>query len=89
MKYLYLIVFIFLTQNIKAQPAQIIFEDTLTGQSGVTDIVFDNANRMYLVKQGGTIEIVNGTSTILTPFLNISSLIAGSGARELLKTNAA
>lgn len=84
MKYLYLFAFIFFMQKIEAQPAQIIFDDTLTGQSGVTDIVFDNTNRMYLVKQAGTIEIVNGTSVLPTPFLNISGTISNGGERGLL-----
>jgi len=85
MKLFYTAIFIILCYfTAGAQPASITFESKVTNINDVVDIAFDPTNRMYLVRQTGTIEIYNGSSIIPTPFLNVITDVANAGEQGLL-----
>ena len=57
--------------------------------SGLSSPVFmtsaqDNSGRLFIVQQGGTIQVVQPGSTVPTTFLNITSRITSGGERGLL-----
>ncbi len=69
-----------------AQPV-IGFTNFITsGLSSPVDIVNagDGTNRLFIVEQGGTIRMHNGSNLLATPFLNISTIITPGGERGLL-----
>lgn len=71
-------------QRVQGQPV-LSFSSVVTGLTEPVDIVPEpGSNRLFIVEQGGTIRIVNG-STLLSPaFLNITSLLAIGGESGLL-----
>ena len=71
---------------IHAQPV-IGFGNFITsGLSSPVDITnaMNGSNRLFIVEQGGSILIYNGTTLLSTPFLDISSIISSGGERGLL-----
>jgi glucose/arabinose dehydrogenase len=44
----------------------------------------DGSKRLFIVEQGGTIRIYNGSQVLATPFLNITSKVLSGGERGLL-----
>ncbi|NOT50407.1 MAG: T9SS type A sorting domain-containing protein [Chitinophagaceae bacterium] len=77
--------FIFQSNTTTAQPV-LTFNSFASGLSSPVDITNagDGSNRLFIVQQGGTIRIHDGTSLLVTPFLNISSIITSGGERGLL-----
>ncbi len=83
---LFITTFLFVTtHSTNAQPV-IGFTSFISGLSSPVDIVNagDGTNRLFIVEQGGTIRIHNGSSLLATPFLNISTIITPGGERGLL-----
>jgi glucose/arabinose dehydrogenase len=84
---LFITTFLFAAKHsTNAQPV-IGFTNFITsGLSSPVDIVNsgDGTNRLFIVEQGGTIRIHNGSSLLATPFLNISTIITPGGERGLL-----
>ncbi len=72
--------------SLNAQPV-IGFQNVTSGFSVPVDIVEEpGSTRLFIVEQTGTIRIWNGSSTLSTPFLNVTSLISynSGGERGLL-----
>ena len=44
----------------------------------------DGTNRIFIIEQPGTIRIIQGSSLIVTPFLDITSKIESGGEKGLL-----
>lgn len=67
-----------------AQPPKISYQQIFSGLSAPTDIVnaHDGTNRLFVVQQGGTIKVWNGTT--LSNFITISSILSTGGERGLL-----
>ncbi len=81
-----LILLCFLLTNLSAQPT-ISFQQVATGFNVPVDIVAEpSSTRIFVVEQPGTIKIWNGSSTLSTAFLNVSSIISynSGGERGLL-----
>jgi len=60
-----------------------------TIQSGFSNAVAvrnagDGSNRLFVVEQGGLIEIIENGNTLNTPFLDVSTLTSGAGEQGLL-----
>lgn len=68
-----------------SQPV-ITFESKASGLSQPVDIVEERsvAKRIFVVEQGGTIRIINGSSFLTKPFLNVTDSIIAGGERGLL-----
>jgi glucose/arabinose dehydrogenase len=84
---LFITTFIFAaTHSANAQPVIGFTNFIVSGLSSPVDIVNagDGTNRLFIVEQGGTIRIHNGSSLLATPFLNISTVITPGGERGLL-----
>ncbi len=56
---------------------------SLSSPIGVTN-AGDGSGRLFIVEQGGTIRIFDGSQVISTPFLNLTSLVSCCGERGLL-----
>ncbi len=82
---LFLTLAMIVTIHACTQPV-ITFESIATGLSQPVDMVEENsaAKRLFIVEQGGTIRIINGSSFLTKPFLNVSDLITAGGERGLL-----
>lgn len=69
-----------------ADPAEALGPITLsqvaTGFSSPVGIEHAGDNRLFIVEKGGRIRIVNGTSTLTTPFLNLTSVVGTAGDEE-------
>lgn len=84
MKYIYLLLFcIFNYLVVQSQPI-IGYQQVATGFSSPVDVINAGDSRLFIVEQGGTIKMWNGTSIISTPFLNISSITNFNGEMGLL-----
>jgi glucose/arabinose dehydrogenase len=71
-------------QSLQSQPV-LGFTSVVSGFSSPVDVVAEpGSSRLFVVEQGGTIRIVNGTTVLPTPFLNVSSLVTTGGERGLL-----
>jgi glucose/arabinose dehydrogenase len=84
---LFITCFLFVTiHSTNAQPVIGFTNFIVSGLSSPVDIVNagDGTNRLFIVEQGGTIRIHNGSSLLATPFLNISTIITPGGERGLL-----
>ncbi len=70
--------------HLHAQPPTISYHQIISGLSAPSDIVnaHDGTNRLFIVQQGGIIKVWNGT--ILSDFINLSSIISTGGERGLL-----
>jgi glucose/arabinose dehydrogenase len=80
------IAFLFSGHFTHAQPV-IGFSNFITaGLSAPLDITNagDGTNRLFIVERAGRIRIHNGTTLLITPFLDISSIITAGGERGLL-----
>lgn len=72
------------SQRMQGQPV-LSFTSMVTGLTNPVDIVPEpGSSRLFVVEQGGTVRIVNGTTLISTPFLDITSLLSLGGERGLL-----
>ncbi len=62
------------------------FSPFLSGLSSPVDITNpgDGTPRLFIVQQGGTIRVFDGTSLLSTPFLDIHTIITSGGERGLL-----
>ena len=82
---LFLALAIIVTTHACTQPV-ITFESIATGLSQPVDMVEEKggAKRLFVVEQGGTIRIINGSSFLAKPFLNVSDSIISGGERGLL-----
>ena len=56
----------------------------VTGLSPITDIRHAKTPRLYLLEQSGRVRIHEAGTTLPTPFLDITSLVASGGERGLL-----
>lgn len=81
------LVFIISTTSIHAQP-QVAYQPIISsGLSEPIEVVTapgDVSGRLFIVQKGGLIRIWNGSSLLITPFLDISSISADDGERGLL-----
>ena len=75
-----------LAAGLRGQTPVVEFQSIVTGLSSPVDVVNagDGTNRLFVVQQTGAIRIVDGTTLLATPFLNISGVIASGGERGLL-----
>ena len=77
-------------QMLRAQVPIITYESPITGFSSPVDLVNagDGSNRLFIVEQGGTIRVRNGSTTTL--FGNFgatgANIISAGGERGLLRT---
>lgn len=72
----------FFLQSVKAQPV-LAFTPVASGFSNPVDFVPEpGTNRFFVVQQGGAIRIVDGSTILSTPFLNVSSLLATGGNEQ-------
>ncbi len=71
--------------TLNGQPP-ITFEPIVTGLSSPVDIVEELTpdKRLFVVEQGGTIQIISGNAVLPQPFANLSSVITQGGERGLL-----
>ena len=60
-----------------------LFASGLTGPVGIVN-AHDGSNRLFIVQQGGTIKIINGSQVLTTPFLDITTKVLSGGERGLL-----
>ena len=67
-----------------AEPSHITLMPVATGFDAITDITNSGDSRLFVAEQGGTIRIVQGGSTVPTPFLDISTRVICCGERGLL-----
>lgn len=67
----------------KAQPL-IGYQSVATGFTAPVDVVNAGDSRLFIVEQGGKIKIWNGTTVLLTSFLDITSIVNYSGEMGLL-----
>jgi glucose/arabinose dehydrogenase len=74
-----------ITNFTAAQPI-IGFTEVANGLTNPVDVANanDGSNRLFIVEQGGTVRIFDGSTILPTPFLDVSSLISGGGERGLL-----
>lgn len=81
---LLLVLSLLVNSNLFSQPPTIAFQSVITGLSAPIDIVNagDGSNRLFIVQQGGTIKVWNGTT--LADFMNLTSIISSGGERGLL-----
>ncbi len=71
-----------ISMHLMAQPT-IGFQQIATGFNVPVDLVAEpGSTRMFVVEQPGSIRIWNGSSTLTTPFLNVSSIISYSAGGE-------
>ncbi|MCY7421055.1 MAG: PQQ-dependent sugar dehydrogenase [Chitinophagaceae bacterium] len=82
---LYLAISILTAINACTQPI-VSFESVATGLNQPVDVVEEknDLKRLFVVEQVGTIRIINGSSFLAKPFLNVSNLIIAGGERGLL-----
>ena len=72
----------FFIQSANTQPV-LGYTPVASGLSNPVDFVPEpGTNRFFVVQQGGAIRIVDGSSVLSTPFLNVSSLLATSGSEQ-------
>ncbi|MBC7903493.1 MAG: PQQ-dependent sugar dehydrogenase [Gemmatimonadaceae bacterium] len=84
-QFLCLTITIFFLTAAFSQPV-VSFASRATGLSSPIELAApnDNTNRLFIVQQGGTILIYNGSTVSPTPFLNMTGLILSGGERGLL-----
>ena len=69
--------------QVQAQP-EISYNVVTSGFTAPVDIVNAGDTRLFVVEQGGKVKIWDGTNTIVTPFLDITSVTNFSGEMGLL-----
>jgi len=69
---------------VPALAQDIAFEQFATGLQSPVAITHAGDSRLFVVQQGGTIVIHDGTRVLPTPFLDIRSLVLSGGERGLL-----
>ena len=81
----FLVLSILITLHACTQPI-VTFENIATGLNQPVDVAEEKsaAKRLFVVEQGGTIRIINGSSYLAKPFLNITNRITAGGERGLL-----
>ncbi|MBL7733560.1 MAG: PQQ-dependent sugar dehydrogenase [Chitinophagaceae bacterium] len=76
----------FLFNNTAVAQPVLGFGTYISGLSAPIDLTHagDGTNRLFIAEQGGRIRIHDGTSLLVTPFLDISTIITTGGERGLL-----
>ncbi|MEO5564938.1 MAG: PQQ-dependent sugar dehydrogenase [Chitinophagaceae bacterium] len=76
---------LFLTIQFAISQPKLGFTSVATGLVNPVDLVPEpGTNRLFVVEQGGTIRIIDGSTVLSTPFLNVSSIISNVGEQGLL-----